>query len=81
MIPFPRKSSRNCSSLPLFALHDSGDGMSDNNAGPLDFPLRKTAGYAHLQSRLRAPLLHEVFGSCADRERHGFEAGDEDAVG
>lgn len=73
-------ASRNCSSLPLFAFHDSGDGMSDNNASPLDLPLRKPAGHTHLQSWLRSPLLHEVFGRRADRERHCFETGDEDAV-
>lgn len=73
-------SSRNCSSLPLFALHDSSDGMPDNNASPLDFPLRKTAGHTHLQSRLWSPFFQEVFGSGADRERHGFETGDEDTI-
>lgn len=80
MIPIPHKSSRNCSSLPLFALHDSGDGMPDNYTSPFDVPLRKSTGHTHLQSWLWSPLLHEVFRGCADRERHGFETGDEDAV-
>lgn len=54
--------------------------MPDNNASPLDIPLGKAAGYTHLQSWLRSPLFQEVFGSCADRERHGFQTSDEDAV-
>ena len=66
--------------LPLLALHDSRDGMSNNNTSPLDVPFREAAGHAYLQSWLRFPFLQEVFGCRADRERNCFESSDEYAV-
>jgi hypothetical protein len=72
--------SHTSSPLPLLTLHDSRNSMSNHHTSLLNIPLRQPTSHTHLQRRLRPPLLQEVFGRRAERERHCFEAGDEDAV-
>jgi hypothetical protein len=68
------------SPLPLLTLHDSRNSMSNHHTSPLNISLRQSTSHTHLQSRLRPPLFQEVFGRRAERERHCFQAGDEDTV-
>jgi hypothetical protein len=68
------------SPLPLLTLHDSRNSMSNHHTSSLNISLRKPTSHTHLESRLWPPLFQKVFGRRAKRERHCFEAGDEDAV-
>ena len=66
--------------LPLPALHDSSDSVSDDNASLLCLFLRETSCDANLQSRLRLPLLFELFRCQTECTWHGLQSCDKDAV-
>lgn len=67
-------------SLPLPALHDSSNRMSDRRPSLLDLLLRQAIRHADLQCRRRMPLLDEILRRRAQSWRHGLQARDEDAV-